>query len=80
MNLYVFENVLTDYSDGMVIIAEWTLEDAQAIAFQEYAQPWREDTLEQFLNRESGFQIPAGVYPLAESITPGVVHQVYGGG
>ena len=80
MNLYVFEEVLTDYTDGMVMIAEHTLEDAQAIAFEQFGHKWRDNTLEEFLQNQEGFRVPTGVYPLAENVKPGVLHFVYGGG
>ena len=78
LKMYVFEDVLYDYTGGMAMIAEYSLEDAQALAFERFAHP-RDNTLEEFLNRDSGFREPAGVYPLAEG-SPGVMHYVYGGG
>lgn len=79
LQMYVFEDVLYDYTGGMAMIAEYTLEDAQALAFEEFGLSYRDNTLEEFLDRDSGFREPAGVYPLLEG-TPGVKHFVYGGG
>jgi hypothetical protein len=81
MFLYVFENVLEDYTAGMVIIAAESLEDAQKIAFDNYAQDWHdENTVEEFLDNQAGFRFATGVYELAKYQKPGVVHCVWGGG
>lgn len=79
MQIYVFEDVLCDYTSGMAVIAAESLEQAQAIAFKEFG--WH-DTIEEFLERggEGGFQKPAGVYPMPEGTAAGVLHHVYGGG
>lgn len=78
LQMFVFEEVLYDYTDGMAMIAEYSLEDAQALAFEQFAHP-NDNTLEEFLNRDPGFRKPAGVYTLLEG-SPGVKHYVYGGG
>lgn len=79
MQIYVFEDVLCDYTRGMAVIAAESLEQAQALAFKEFG--WH-DTLEEFLERggESGFQRPTGVYPMLEPVPAGVLHHVHGGG
>lgn len=79
MFLYVFENVLEDYTAGMAIIAAESLEDAQKIAFDNYA--WHGDnSVEEFLDSQAGFRFATGVYELAEYQKPGVAHCVWGGG
>lgn len=78
MNLYVFEDVLQDYTSGMVVLAAADLAGAQAVAFAQYNHR-RDYTLADFLVEEPGFQKPTGVYPMAESVPAGLLHEVYGG-
>ena len=79
LNMYVFEDVLWDWTSGMVLIAAEDLQDAQQIAYQEYN--YRKDNiLEDFLEQQGGFKEAAGVYPLAPGANKGVLHSVHGGG
>lgn len=71
MNLYIFENVLWDYTSGMVVIAARTLEDALASAEAEYG--------EVELERSEGWSAPTAVYPVGADVLPGIRHEVYGG-
>lgn len=80
MYMFVFENVLCDYTDGMALIAAPDLQTAQELAFERFGFHWQETTVEQFLDKETGFQQPTGRYPLTEGSLPGVLHHVYGGG
>lgn len=77
--MFVFEDVLWDYS-GMVVIAAEDLQEAQMMAFQEYDyRPWR--TLADFLEQWAGFKEAAGEYPLAAGFNQaGILHSVHGGG
>lgn len=79
MKMFVFEDVLWDYTSGMVVIAAEDLLEAQVIAYEEYNYR-KGDTLADFLERQGGFALAAGVYPLAEGVNKGVLHSVYGGG
>lgn len=75
MNLFIFTNVLWDYSDGMVVVAATSLEDAQALVFEHFDV---EDT-DYYLKKNPGFVDPAGVYPLLTDEKRGVMHVVFGG-
>jgi hypothetical protein len=79
MNMYVFQDVLRDYTSGMVVIAAEDLVEAQVIAYGQYNYRIG-DTLADFLERQGGFTLAAGVYPLAPGVNKGVLHSVYGGG
>jgi hypothetical protein len=79
MNMYVFEDVLWDYTSGMVVIAAEDLVEAQVIAFEEYNYR-KGDTLADFLEKQGGFNKADGVYPLAAGVNKGVLHSVHGGG
>lgn len=79
MNMYVFEDVLWDYTSGMVVIAAEDLVEAQVIAYEEYNYR-KDDTLADFLEKQGGFALAAGVYPLAPGVNKGVLHSVHGGG
>ena len=79
MNMYVFEDVLQDYTSGMVVIAAEDLLEAQMFAYEEFN--YRKDfTLADFLEQQAGFGQADGVYPLAPSVHKGVLHSVHGGG
>jgi hypothetical protein len=76
LKMFVFEDVLWDYTSGMVLIAAEDLQEAQVIAFEEYN--YRKDNLlADFLEQQSGFQEPSGVYPLASGANKGVLHSVH---
>lgn len=77
MYMFVFDNVLQDYTLGMALISASDLESAQQIAFKRFGYS---STLEKFLDSNPGFRKPAGQYPLASDTEPGVMHYVYGGG
>ena len=76
MNIYVFGNVLEDYTPGQAVIAAETLEQAQALACEKFGFG---DTVENFLAEEPGFCMPTGTYPTS-GVEAGVLHYVYGGG
>jgi len=78
MNLYVFQEVLTDYTSGMAIIAAETIEQAHQIAYAEFS--WSEDEdIPAFLTRESGFRVPVETYSVGSDVVRGVRHVVWGG-
>lgn len=78
LNLYVFEGVLTDYTDGIAMIAAETLEQAQDFARAEFSSC---KTVAAFLAHRAvgGFEAPAAVYWAVGGAEPGVRHFVYGG-
>lgn len=69
MQMFVFEDVLYDYTAGMVVIAARNLERAREIAREQY---------EHFQN-EPGWQRPTGVYGATGIEREGVLHEVFGG-
>lgn len=77
MNIFVFENVLYDYTGGMAVIAANDLQEAQMYAFKEFGD---HPSLADFLEVEPDFNTPAGTYPAGEGVNPGVLHYVHGGG
>lgn len=79
VKMFVFEDVLWDYTSGMVLIAAEDLQEAQVFAFNEFNYR-KEYTLADFLEQQAGFKDPAGVYPLAAGANKGVLHSVHGGG
>jgi len=79
MNMYVFEDVLWDYTSGMVVIAAEDLLEAQMFAYEAFNYR-KENTLEDFLEQQAGFNLADGVYPLAPTVHKGVLHSVHGGG
>ena len=74
MKLFIFEKVLSDYTDGLVVIAAKTLKQAQQFAQKEF---YPELTISQVI-QEEGWDVPAAVYN-AGNIEPGVKHYVHGG-
>ena len=79
MFIYVFEDVLRDYTSGMVVIAAEDLQEAQVFASQEFN--WGEEiTLADFLEKQPGFKLATGMYALASDGIKGVLHTVYGYG
>ena len=77
MFIFVFENVLTDFTSGLVVIAAESLRQAQELAYAEFGYRW--ETVEQFLNDDEGFRREAACYP-TQGVAAGVLHHVYGGG
>jgi hypothetical protein len=78
MNLYVFQEVLSDYTSGMAIISAETLEQAQQIAYTEFS--WAEDAdVSGFLTREPGFRVPVATYSVGSDVVAGVRHVIWGG-
>lgn len=77
MYMFVFDDVLQDYTSGMALISASDLESAQQIAFKRFGCS---STLEKFLDSDPGFRKPVGQYPLPSDTEPGVMHYVYGGG
>ena len=70
MKMYVFEDVLTDNTSGMVVVAGETYEDAIEIARDQFGY---------LIDAEDGWKRPAVVY-LVTGVEAGVKHCVYGGG
>jgi len=79
MNMFVFEDVLWDYTSGMVVIAAEDLLEAQMFAYEAFNYR-KDDMLADFLEKQGGFALAAGVYPLAAGVNKGVLHSVHGGG
>ena len=79
VKMFVFEDVLWDYTSGMVVIAAEDLQEAQVIAFKEYNYR-KEYTLADFLEQQPGFKLATGMYTLATGGIKGVLHSVHGGG
>jgi hypothetical protein len=81
MKLFVFEDVLVDYSSGMVMIAANSLEEAQALAFDEFHRDYDDDetTIADLCKREPGWASPTGVYETDNKVS-GILHTVWGGG
>ncbi len=73
MNIYVFEDVLTDYTSGMAVVSAESLEQARELVLKEI---FGGNT--GMLNDDLGFTKPTGVYPTTAA-APGVLHYVYGG-
>lgn len=72
MKLFVFEHVLCEWSQGLVVIAANDLEQAHQIAEAEYSWSFNDD---------DGWAEPAAVYDVADQlIEVGVQHRIYGGG
>jgi hypothetical protein len=72
MKLFVFENVLTDYSPGMVLIAAKSLRTAVKYAKESFAYS--------VASESDGWAIPTAVYNIEDSVEPGVKEYCYGGG
>jgi hypothetical protein len=80
MKLFVFEDVLVDYTSGMVMIAADTLEEAQVLAFEEFHRDWDDETtFADLCKREPGWVSPTGVYETDNKVS-GILHTVWGGG
>ena len=80
MKMFVFEDVLYDYTSGMALVVAGSLEEAQRLAFEEFRWSWdKKETLETFLVREAGFTEATAVYEVGD-VSPGVKQHVYGGG
>ena len=78
MKMFVFDNVLHDYTSGMCMIVAESLEQAQRLAFERFARPsWRKRTFEEF-REESGFGSCQGEYEV-QGVEAGIKHYVYGG-
>lgn len=78
MKMFVFEDVLHDYTSGMCMIVAESLEQAQKLAFECFGDDWRKQTFEEF-RKESGFGSCEGEYAV-EGVEEGIKHYVYGGG
>ena len=75
MKMFVFQDVLRDYTAGMAMIAAETLEEAQRFAFEAF---YTDQSFEVFV--KNGWDIADGEYELNEQVEPGIKHYVYGGG
>lgn len=78
MNIYIFENVLSDYTAGMAVIAAESLIQAQELAHREFG--WTASSVEDFVQRNSGWQEAASTFAVTGNVKAGILHHVYGGG
>lgn len=78
MKMFVFEDVLHDYTSGMCMIVAESLEQAQKLAFERFGDDWRKQTFEEF-REQSGFGSFEGEYEV-QGVEAGIKHYVYGGG
>ncbi len=72
MKLFVFENVLCDYSSGMVLIAAKSLRSAIKYAKEEFAYS--------VASEATSWETPSAVYNIDDSVEPGIKEFCYGGG
>lgn len=70
MQMFVFEDVLYDYTAGMVVIAAENLERALELARGQYGCT---------VDAETGWQRPTGVYGASGIEREGILHEVFGG-
>jgi hypothetical protein len=80
MKMFVFEDVLVDYTAGIAMIVAEDLAAAQTFAYEEFGdfERHRGIDLAGFLERQEGFAAPAGKYDVV-GVEPGIKHYVYGG-
>lgn len=71
MNLYIFEDVLFDYTGGMVAIAAYSVEGALEIAREKYG--------DYCLENEEGWRKPTAVYAVGPGVEAGIRHECWGG-
>lgn len=76
MNVFIFKDVLHDYTAGMAVIVAENLTRAKQMAFDEFS--YHDDTMAVFLDKEYGFKVPVASLPTTETIEH--MHFVYGGG
>lgn len=82
MNLYVYTNVLRDYTGGMVLIAASSIEEAFEYAVQNffYGDRDNQEDWANFQEKNPGFfSCPISGYKLAVDTNPGVQHYIWGG-
>jgi len=72
MKLFVFENVLRDYSPGMVLIAAKSLLTAVKYAKENFAYSVACEV--------PGWEKTTAVYNIDDSVEPGIKGYCYGGG
>ncbi len=70
MNLYILNGVLSDYTDGMVVIAAESKDHARELFVQEFSEYHADD-----FDKYAKFTVIEGVNHPA-----GIVDYVYGGG
>lgn len=78
MNLYILNEVLYDYTDGMCVIAAESQEQCNQIFMEEFGNPDDSDFVKECLQKEfnsASVKVIEGVNHPA-----GVVSYVYGGG
>lgn len=75
MNLYVFEDVLYDYTSGMVVIAAATFDRAIEIARDKYNYSENIDVIA----IEPGWKKPTGIYGAQGILQEGILHECWGG-
>lgn len=77
INLYIINEVLYDYTDGMVVIAAASLERARELFTAEFVDYTEDGKLDEF-----DAAIKRGAYKTLEvvGLEEGIVSYVYGGG
>jgi hypothetical protein len=79
VKLFVFDDVLCDYTEGMAVVVAESLEQAQDLVLKYFGMA---DSVKELLESgyNCGFSKPVGVYELPDGVEAGVMHYVYGGG
>jgi hypothetical protein len=77
MNLYIVNNVLYDYTDGMVVIAASSLERCRELFLEEFGFPRPAERMREFDEAVAG-----GAVTVLKVVgrKEGIVSYVYGGG
>ena len=73
MNLYIINEVLSDYTSGMVVIAAESKEQCRELFIEEFGEYYAED-----FDKYAEFTVINGVND--PELAVGVVEYVYGGG
>lgn len=77
MKLFVFEDVLEDYTSGMAVVIAKNLSSARQLCFDKFGY---ENKISTWLNKnEPGFKKPTQVIEVSETEIPRIVSFVYGG-
>lgn len=78
MQVFVFEDVLQDWSFGMVVIVAESLERAQRMAWERFPH-WDAKFFQDWLAHKDneGFREPEASYPTSAEVE--ALHYVYGG-
>lgn len=68
--MFVFENVLTDYTSGMVIVVASDHEECDRMLHKQFGGMMQQD--------EDGWNNPT-IYPMPDNVESGVKHECWGG-